>query len=48
MSLWEMILEECDQYYVRRQFNKAFYEVIEAFQGEWIIIVPIHVRDLQA
>jgi hypothetical protein len=45
--LWEMILEEHNQYYLRRQFNKEFYEAIEAFQGKWIIIVPIHVRDLQ-
>ncbi len=43
-----MILEKHDQYYLIRQFNKDFYEVIEVFQGEWIIIVLIHVKDLQA
>ncbi len=31
-----------------RQSNKEFYETIEAFQGKWIINVPICVKDLQA
>jgi len=31
-----------------RQSNKEFYEAIEAFQGKWIINVPICVKDLQA
>jgi hypothetical protein len=30
-----------------RQSNKKFYEAIEAFQGKWIINVPICVKDLQ-
>jgi hypothetical protein len=47
MLLWEMILEECDQYYLQKQFNKEIYEMIKTFQGEWIIIVLIHVKDLQ-
>jgi hypothetical protein len=48
MSLWAMIPKEHDQYNLRRQFNKEFYETIKAFQGKWIIIVPIHMEDLQA
>jgi hypothetical protein len=31
-----------------RQSNKEFYETIEAFQGKWIINVPICMKDLQA
>ncbi len=48
MLFWEVILEEHDWYHLRKQFNKEFYEAIEAFQGKWIIIVPIHVKGLQA
>jgi hypothetical protein len=48
MSFWEMILEECDQYHLPRQFNKGFYKVIEPFQGKQIINSLIHMKDLQA
>jgi hypothetical protein len=48
MLFWEVTLEERDWYHLRKQFNKEFYEAIEAFQGKWIIIIPIHVKGLQA
>ncbi len=40
-------MEECDKHHLLCQFNKEFYEVIEAFQGEHIINASPQLKDLQ-
>ncbi len=48
ISYWDLTLEERDRFHLPKQYNEDYYNVIEAFQGERRINVPIHVRDLQA
>jgi hypothetical protein len=34
------------EFHLLHQFNKKYYDQIEAFEGENIFIVPLHVRDM--
>ncbi len=42
----ELSIKECDKHRLPRQFNPIYSNAIEVFQGERIINVPLHVRDV--
>jgi len=46
-SFWKLTINEHDECHLPWSFNNDNYDVSEAFQKEYIINVPLHLKDLQ-
>ncbi len=45
-SFWGLSFEKKERFHLPLHFNQKCYNAIEAFQGENIIYVPFHMRDV--
>ncbi len=45
---WDLKHEENECYHLPHQYTRQYYELIEDFQGEKNVNVPIHTRDVNA
>ncbi len=45
---WDLMFKEKERFHLLCVFNREYYESIDVFQGEKVINVPIHVKDVNA
>ncbi len=48
LSFWDFSFENKERLHLLHQFNKEYYEAIDAFMGEKIVTAPLHSKDVNA